>query len=172
MEYIPFLDRIWAAMETPITDAAVESIADAIFNEELAAVVEAYSAFDHEPIVLHSAQELCTYARAKRRSDGYIHVAVWYPDMGGRLTSARIALDPSKCDGHTHRHKAQGWGLIWVYLMLSPAGGLGSHISANSGKRAAAWAPTYPDMESPSTWHWPSVARHLRRLRRALKLAA
>ena len=113
-----------------------------------------------------------TYARSRRSSDGYVHLAVRYPDMAGRITKIRIRLDPSKCDGHTYRYKAQGWGLIWVYLKLSSAGGLESFISANSEKRAVAWGPTYPDMEAPSTWEWPSVARHLRRLRRALKLAA
>lgn len=159
-------------MGIPASDAAVESIADAIFKERPAAVVEAYSAFDREPIELHSAMELCTYARSRRSSEGYVHLAVRYPDMAGKLTRARIDLDSSKCDGHTFRYQSQGWGLIWVYLKLSPAGGLESFVSANSEKRALAWAPTYPDMEAPSAWQWPSVARHLRRLRRALKLAA
>lgn len=159
-------------MGLPASDAAVESIAGAIFKEQPAEVVEAYSAFDQEPIHLRTAQDFCAYARSRRTSDGYIHLAVRYPDMAGKLTKARIMLDPSKCDGYTYRHQAQGWGLIWVYLKLSPSGGLESFISANSEKRAIAWALTYPDMESPSTWQWPSVARHLRRLRRALKLAA
>lgn len=154
------------------SDAAVESIAGAIFKEEPAEVMEAYSAFDQEPIQLRSAQDFCTYARSRRSSDGYLHLAVRYPDMAGKLTKARIKLDPSKCNDHTYRHQAQGWGLIWVYLKLSPSCGLESFISANSEKRAFAWAPTYPDMEAPSTWQWLSVARHLRRLRRALKLAA
>jgi len=159
-------------MGTPASDAAVEAIAAAIFKEVPAEVIEAYSYFDQEPIQLRSAQDFCTYARSKRSSDGYLYLAVRYTDMEGQLTKARINLDPSKCDGHTYRYKAQGWGLIWVYLKLSPAGGLESFISANSEKRAFAWAATSPDMEAPSTWQWLSVARHLRRLRRALKLAA
>ena len=48
-------------METLASDTAVESIADAIFKEEPDSVVEAYSAFDQEPIELRSTQELCTY---------------------------------------------------------------------------------------------------------------
>lgn len=159
-------------METPASDAAVELIADAIFNEESAEVLEAYSDFDQESIQLRSAKDLCTYALSRRISNGYLHLAVRYPDMAGKLTKARIELDPSKCGGHTYRYQAQGWGLVWVYLKLSPAGGLESFISANSEKRAVAWAPAYPEMEAPSTWQWLPVARHLRRLRRALKLAA
>ena len=92
--------------------------------------------------------------------------------MAGVLTKARIALDSSKCGGHTYQYKSQGWGLIWVYLKLSPAGGREFLVSANSERRALAWVPTYPDMKAPSAWHWPSVARHLRGLRRTLELAA
>ncbi len=154
------------------SDAAVRSVAAAIFKERPAAVVEAYSAFDLEPIELDSAEDICAYAGSKRSSDGYAHFAIVYPDMAGALTMARIELDSSKCGGHTYRYQSQGWGLIWVYLKLSPTGGRESFVSANSEKRALAWAPTYPEMEAPSAWHWPSVARHLRRLRRALKLAA
>ncbi|MGK4006510.1 hypothetical protein WMF31_28075 [Sorangium sp. So ce1036] len=159
-------------MDTPASDATVEAIADAIFKERPAAVAEAYSGFDRALIQFQSAQEICAHARSKRSSDGYIHLAVLYPDMAGKLTRARISLDPKECDGHTHRYEAQGWGLIWVYLKLSPAEGPESSISANSEKRARAWSATYPDMEAPSTWHWPAVARHLRRLRSALKRAA
>jgi hypothetical protein len=159
-------------MGNPVSDEAVESIADAIFKERPATVVEAYSEFGQELIELHTAKDFCTYARSKRKSDGYIHLAVQYPDMAGKITRTLIELDPSKCNGHTFRYRSQGWGLVWVYLNLSPTGKLESFISANSEKRAVAWAPTYPDMEAPSTWHWPSVSRHLRRLRRALKLAA
>ena len=158
-------------MEAPASDTAVEWIADAIFKEQPAAVTEAYSAFDRELIEFHSAQDVCAYARSKRGSDGYVHLAVQYSDMAGALTKSLIELYPSKCGGHTYRYQSKGWGLIWVYLKLSPNGGQESFISANSEKRAHAWALTYPAMEPPTAWHWPAVARHLRRLRRALKLA-
>lgn len=158
-----------AARDTPAWDAAVESMAAAIFRQRPAAVMEAYSAFGRQSVELHSAHELCAYASSMRSLDGYEHLAVLYPDMAGAVTRARIDLDPSECGGHTYRYEAQGWGLIWVYLKLSPAAGRESFVSANSEARALAWAPHYPDMGAPSTWHWPSVARHLRRLRRALK---
>lgn len=159
-------------MEAPASDTAVESIANAIFKEQPAAAIEAYSAFDRELIELHTAQDIYAYARSKHDSDGYVHLAVHYPDMAGALTKSLMNLDPLKCSGHTYRYQSQGWGLIWVYIKLSTRGGRESFIPANSEKRALAWAPTYPDMEPPSAWQWPVVARHLRRLRRALKLAA
>lgn len=159
-------------MATPASDSVVEAIADAIFMERPAVVVEAYSAPDQEPIEFHSAQDIYNYARSRRNSKGDVHLAVLYPDMAGKLVRFRIDLDPQKCKGHAYRYEARGWGLLMVYLEMSPDGKLGSYVSANSEKRALAWAPTYPEMEAPSTWHWPAVARHLRRLRCALKRAA
>ena len=159
-------------MKDPASDAAIEAIAKAIFSEGPSIVIEAYSAFGQDLRAFQSAEELCAYALARRNStDGSVHVAVHYPDMAGKLTQSYISLDPLKCGGHTHRYRVDGWGLVWVYLQLRPQG-LTSFISANSEKRAAAWAATYPELEPPSIWDWSAVARHLRRLRRALKLAA
>jgi hypothetical protein len=159
-------------MSIPVSDTAILAIADAIFNERPSTVVEAYSGFDQAPRTFQSSEELCAYTFARRGcSDASVHVAVHYPDMAGRVASTRVALDAAKCDGHTHRYRTDGWGLIWVYLQLgsrTPE----SFISANSEKRADAWAATYPELDPPATWAWPAVTRHLRRLRRALKLAA
>ncbi len=159
-------------MNAPISDPAVKAVADAIFKECPSTVIEAYSGFSQELRSFQSAQDLCVYATARRDlPGGSVHVAVHYPDMAGRVARTRVALDPHKCEGHTYRYKVDGWGLIWVHLQLRSAN-LESFVSANSEKRANAWAPTFPELDAPSAWDWPTVARHLRRLRRALKLAA
>ena len=159
-------------MAAVLTDSAIRAIADAIFKERPSAVIEAYSSFGQEPREFHSSDEVFTYASALRCTGDNPHLIVHYPDMGGRVVRSRTELDPGKCGGHTYRYEAVGWGLIYVYLQLSASGNIDSFISANSEKRALAWTPTYPDMDPPSTWHWAAVARHLRRLRRALTLAA
>jgi hypothetical protein len=147
-------------------------LAEAIFKESPTAVVEAYSSFEQELREFRSSEEICAYAKAHRGSNNAsVHLAVLYADMAGTLTRTRIELNANNCGGHTYRYKAEGWGLIWVLLELQQSS-VGSFVSANSEKRAKAWAATYPDMESPAMWHWPAVARHLRRLRRVLKLAA
>ena len=159
-------------MKAPISDAAVRAIAEAIFNERPSTVIEAYSAPQQELCLFQSSKEFCAHAQVKRGSkDGSIHVAVHYPEMAGRIAHTFVSLDPLKCNGHTYRYRADGWGLIWVHLQLRPTS-LNSSISANSQKRALAWASTRPELDSPSTWDWPVVARHLTRLRRVLTLAA
>ena len=159
-------------MAASITDETVETLALAIFEPGEVTVVEAYSAYGTELISFGSPEELTGYVRAQRYAPEQIaHFAVHYRDMGAELLRSKLQLDPEKCQGHTYRYSAAGWGLIWVHLewRQSP---VGSFISANSEKRAVAWAPTYPELGAPEQWNWPPIGRHLHRLRRVLKLAA
>lgn len=158
-------------MATVLSDEAIKAVAEAIFSDAPVTVVEAYSDFSQEARQFHCAEEVCRYAIGVRETGNNPHLVVHYPDMGGRLALRRCSLDPDKCDGHTYRYTAEGWGLIFVYLQIASAGRLGSFVSANSEKRALAWEPTYPDMDPPGTWNWPAVGRHTRRLTRALKRA-
>jgi hypothetical protein len=156
-------------MSIPISDDAIQIMANAIFHQSPSTVIEAYSGFGQEARMFMSSQEMCIYAASRRNSpERSVHIAVHYPDMAGRVVSTRVALDPVKCGGHSHRHRADGWGLIQVYLQLGSTLPQ-SFVSANSEKRANAWAATFPELDLPSAWNWPAVARHLRRLRRALK---
>ena len=159
-------------MAASITDEAVETLALAIFELGEVTVVEAYSAFGEELISLRSPEELTAYVRAQRnKPEQAAHFAIHYPDMGAELLRLKLQLRPEKCQGHTYRYSAAGWGLIWVRLELRESA-VGSVISANSEKRAAAWTPTHPELGAPGQWNWPAVGRHLRRLPRVLKLAA
>lgn len=157
----------------PLTLNAVEAVSVAIFEKGPPTVVEAYSAFGRPLQYFTAAADLVDYAEARSKEPhGAVHIAVHYPDMAGRLVTRQIALDPSKCDGHTYRYGCEGWGLIWVHIELSLSPKLAPSISANSEKRAMAWAKTYPEMDPPSIWNWTAVASHLRRLQRVLRKVA
>ena len=91
-------------MQTLATDAAIESVAQAIFKEPVAAVVEAYSAFGCELLELHGVADLCAYAQSRRDAGRDLHIAVLYPDMAGKLTKIRMELDPAACEGHAFRY--------------------------------------------------------------------
>ena len=157
----------------PLTLNAVEAVSTAIFEKGPPTVVEAYSAFGRPLQYFAAAADLVEYAEARSKEPhGAVHIGVHYADMAGRLKERRIALDPSKCDGHTYRYGCEGWGLIWVHIELSQSAKLQPSISANSEKRAMAWAKTYAEMDPPSTWNWSAVASHLRRLRRVLRKLA
>lgn len=158
-------------MATSLTDEKLKALAAAIFQQAEPTVVETYSAFGTELRSFHSPEELVGYAHAQRESSsGSAHLALHYPDMGGTLLRLELQLDPAKCQGHTYRYSAAGWGLIWVHLQWRP-GPADSFISANSEKRAIAWAQNAPELGPPQEWNWPAIGRHLRRLRRVFKLS-
>jgi len=107
-------------------------------------------------------------AEASKRG-GAVSIAIYYPDMKGRLAITRIPLNPKKCQGATHRFCCEGWGVIYAYLPMAVPVGIAPFVSANSEKRAIAWASTHPELDPPQMWDWVAVSRHLRRLRRALR---
>jgi hypothetical protein len=153
-----------------LSDTAIASIADAMFASGPPVVVEAYSQFDSESLRFESACVFCAYALQQRNSPSRsAHVALHYPDVGGRLELRRINLDPAKTGGATYRFAAEGWGLVFVNLHVAGRSTLGSFVSANSEKRALKWSSTCPELGRPEAWVWPAVARHARRITRVLK---
>ena len=152
-----------------LTDSAIAALAAAVFQEPDPWVAEAYSAYDAEPLVFRSAGDMADYAQRRLAlPKGYASFFLRYPDMRGRAVPETIRLDPGSVPGHRLRHTWQGWGLISLQL----AGAAHEcRVSSNSLQRALAWASTYSAFDPPDTWDWKAVARHTRRLQRALKKA-
>jgi hypothetical protein len=149
------------------TDAAIDAVANALFDKPNPWVAEAYSAYDVEPRVFASSDEVAQYTRSVvAQPRGLAFLFVVYPDMNGRAIRETIRLDPKHVPGHKLRYTWQGLGLISVQLARE---GIRSHIAANSQARAEKWAPTYPDWDVPGAWNWKAVASHTRRLQRVLK---
>lgn len=157
-------------MAVPLTEQAIDAIASAVFEKPGALVLEAYSDLDKEPRQFASAQEFAHHVKDKiSRPRESAFVFVVYPDMAGRAVRKTIHLDPAKVPGHSVRYTWEGWGLISIHLERGDAPRTTSRVAANSAKRAAKWASTYPDWEPPSTWNWKAVESHARRLQRVLK---
>lgn len=154
-----------------LTESAIESLATAIFDRPNPWVAEAFSAYDQDPLVFSSTDELSRYFKEILATPkGHAFVFVLYPDMNGRAAREVIRLTPGSVPGHTKRYTWQGWGLIAVQLYRD--GNIRSRITANSQARAEKWASTYPEWEQPGTWNWRLVGSHARRLRRVLSKIA
>jgi hypothetical protein len=150
-----------------LTDSAIDAVSGALFEKPNPWVAEAYSAYDAEPLLFASSDEVAKYIRGVLALPrGLAFLFVVYPDMNGRAVRETIRLDPKHVPGHKLRYTWQGLGLISVQLAHE---GVRSHIAANSQARAEKWAPTYPLWDGPGTWNWKAVASHTRRLQRVLK---
>lgn len=150
-----------------VTDSTIDAVAVALFEKPNPWVAEAYSAYDAEPLLFASSDEVAKYFRSVlAQPRGLAFLFVVYPDMNGRAVRETIRLDPKHVSGHKLRYTWQGLGLISVQLARE---GTRSRIAANSQARAEKWAPTYPQWDGPDTWNWKAVASHTRRLQRVLK---
>jgi len=153
----------------PLSGQAINAIASAIFDRAAPFVVEAYSAYDQEPLVFDGAGLLAGYIRECLASkEAFAFLFVVYPDMAGCAIRETIHLNPAKVDGHTFRYSWMGWGMISVQLSNRAGPNERSRIASNSEKRAIAWATTHPELPAPATWNWKAVASHTRRLQRVL----
>jgi hypothetical protein len=155
---------------SPMSLASVDSLMRTIFASGNPTVMENYSAYEAPPQLFTSHTDVLSFAEAESsKHAGAVNIAIYYPDMQGRLEVTRVPLNPQKCQGATYRFCCEGWGVIYAYLPVAAPVGIAPFISANSEKRATSWASTYPNLGSPQMWDWTSVTRHLRRLRRALR---
>ncbi len=139
-----------------------------------AAIYEAYSEFEAPTRVFHSHAELTRFIGTARQSgQSYFSLAVHYEGTGGSARTRRFELVPEKCKGAKWRETTEGWGLVSVQLTYQEDGWVKCGVSANSQKRATAWASTLNErLGSPDAWNWPMVEKHTRRLIRKLRNAA
>ncbi len=151
------------------TEVAIDAITAGVFAKANPLVVEAYSELGCEPVTFRSPGTLADYIKLEfSKPGGMAFFVVVYPDMKGCLERERINLNPQCFPANEFRYTVAGWGKISVQLYRDE-GIIPSRITANSEKRAMAWAPTYPELIGPDTWDWTAVECHVRRLQRILK---
>jgi hypothetical protein len=166
----PHLWTPFMCIAEPLSLTSVGSLMRTVFATGTPTVMEQYYAYEAAPVALSQPADVVMYAEAEAlRRGGAVSIAVHYPDMKGRLAVSRISLNPEKCRGATYRFSCEGLGVIYAYLPVAVPVSIAPFASANSEKRATAWASTYPDLDPPQMWDWAAVGRHLPRLRRALR---
>lgn len=134
-------------------------------------IYEEYSDFETPTRIFHSEEDLAAFIVAGRgNGKNYYTLVANYDGTGGSARTRRFDLVPDKCNGAKWREKTEGWGLVSVQLTFQQDGRIKCRISANSQKRAEAWAATMWDrLGSPDEWNWPIVEKHTRRLIRKLR---
>ena len=153
-----------------INKSDVAALLDAVFVDERVDVYTVYSECGEQIRKFSNAAELRCYAEEKLGAqNGFLHLAIRYPESGPQVRVRKIALDPIKCAGHTFRYSADGWGLIVLQCDAKSQPLTTCRVSVNTRKRALAWHRTYEGLGDPEDWNWIVVEKHARRLIRLLK---
>ena len=146
-----------------------------IFDDLHCRVLEAYSGFDKDLREFSSFDELVKSNNLGNCSNGALScfLMLWPVEASDQVRIRRIKLNPSSGLG-THRHVAEGWGLISLQLGgLQKMGLHPSHTNHNTEKRAMKWSDT-PEhsMGDPMAWNWNVVTRTSNKLNRRIRSLA
>ncbi len=155
-----------------LSENAIITLIDSIFEKPSPMILEAYSDFDKEPMIFDTPKQLSIYINSElSKPKGLAYFYVIYPDMLGQPIKKLIHINSKKMPNCKFRYTWLGWGLISVQL-ASPDLGIASSINANTEKRAMKWSSTLQDIPPPSSWDWSAVELHKKRLQRAFKKVA
>ena len=131
-----------------------------VFERSGCRVFESYSPFGAELAEFKSIADISSrYEIGDCRGSAHsVLLQLVTPSASNDFAIRRIALDPSRCEGHTFRHAIEGWGLIQLYLGgRGPDGLIASHSNHNSEARAMRWADTHQSLGSPQRWNWQEI---------------
>lgn len=135
-------------------------------------VLEAYSDFDKDLREFSSVDEI---VKGTNLGNGPLSgfLMLWPVEASDQVRIRRIKLDPSSGLG-THRHIAEGWGLISLQLGgLNKVGLHPSRTNHNTEKRATKWVDaTEHSMGDPKSWDWGVVTRTSAKLNRRIRSLA
>jgi hypothetical protein len=151
-----------------ITRQQLAEIVDAIYGQGEVIVKEASS--DYDSSLKHFPDANSLHADVDRAGTrGFLFYSIYYPEAGGYVYERRIDLIPEKCEGHTHRFKQEGWGLIRLQCRFQDPSDIECSIAVNSEVRASNWSNTYPDLGDPAGWDWKLINSKCGRLTRLLR---
>lgn len=156
-------------MQTTVTipTSSLRSLFDVVFRDPVK-VATTYSDLSEKIKYFNSPEEIEGHLRGRSFESYALH----YLDCGGNVEERRIALNPSKCGGHTFRYSIDGWGLILIQITEKLPALVECRIAVNTVARAEKWADTYPEYGNPLMWNWKLVEKHARRLIRHVKKIA
>lgn len=150
-----------------ISRQQLAEIVQTIFGQGEVIVKEAISRFDSPTNVFSDADAL--NGDWDDATSGFRFYSIYYPDAGGHVYERRIELTQENCDGHTHRFKQEGWGLIRLQCRSRDQDMIECNIAVNSEVRSTNWRDTCPDLKDPAEWDWNIVNSKAGRLVRLLR---
>lgn len=140
-----------------------------VFQIGAVQIFEQYSEMGEEIIQIADFEHFLTYYReAAIKEKKHLAFSLYYQEAAGSFSVNKIVLNPKYCNGHTFRYRADGWGVIGVFIEINKSE-IECRITVNSKKRAQNWAVINMDMGDPILWNWKVVESKARKLIRFLR---
>ncbi len=150
-----------------------EQLLDWLFQEGTCRVFELASDFEQPLKEFRAVGEVLSQFDRRHNSEEKwhaVHLQLYVLGASPPFSPRRVQLDPRACGGATLRYSAEGWGLVQLYLVVEMARGLNnSHSNHNSQKRAEAWAPIVPNMQTVDLWDFKKITAFSSRMNRQIK---
>ncbi len=155
------------------TDGDHELLLDYIFDESLVEVYELSSDFDKPLKQFHSTGEVMkefdrTYTNGNKWSS--LHLQLYVLGSSHKFKPTKVFYKNENCDKETFKYKAEGYGLIQLYLSVPDKGLLSnSHTNHNTKKRAETWARTEIEIEEVAAWDFDVITKYSSKLNRYIR---
>ncbi len=150
-----------------------EQVLDWLFAEGSCRVFELYSQSETPLQEFHSPSEvLAQFERVYRGGTPWhtVYLQLYVIGAGPPFAPTRIRLDPEKCDGATFRYRANGLGLIQLYLAkATPEGLQASHTNHHSAAGARASAGLVEVSDTVEGWDFKKITAFSSRLNRYIR---
>ncbi len=148
-------------------------ILEFLFSENLCDIFELYSEVERPLKKFNSPEEVLSqfsrcYTTGKKWHTVYLQLYV--KGAGPDFKPTLKELVPEKNDGATFKYRAEGWGLIQLYLSTTVDKILrDSHSNHNTEKRANKWSSICSELEDPSLWDFSKITKFSSRLNRQIR---
>jgi hypothetical protein len=154
-----------------INKTELNNLIEYILSDSKALIYESYSEMEKELICLNNYSQFKEYfERSISENEKHLGFGVYYPETKGKVSIAKIGLDPKRCKGKTYRYRIDGWGIIFIHLnLINSESQIECSISVNSKKRAENWEGTNPEFGNPELWDWKVIESNARKIINRLK---
>jgi hypothetical protein len=137
-----------------------------LFREGDVRIFESYSALDRDLREFTRPAEIIDELQKAERTRHAVLLQLWAPATSAKLEIQRFSVS---VEGHTHRHRIAGWGLMQLYLSKETHTEIPPSHFGHFGKKAAAKQSADPLSPPPNPgtevdWDWELLQRISRRI--------
>ncbi|MBJ2175555.1 hypothetical protein JBL43_14985 [Aureibaculum sp. A20] len=137
-----------------------------IINELELKIFDSYSKYDESIIEYKSVEEIINHNDLKNGTEYATSFRLWHPIFSPKVLVEKINLNPEKCNGHTFRYAARGWGMINLHFGGLKKNRLHRSSIGHFNEKGALRIETSNHINGKVTdWNWKDISKISRKLK-------